>query len=120
MKLLTEIDVGGHTENTIAKLNLTINNKDYGGSGDSHNFCTNDSWKNLFQTLVLSHKPNTEMPSATTSASHIPSNEDCGIRDVWGHNLEEEFRTIRQVSHFHFIHQTVQHSFLPSDLTTLI
>lgn len=27
----------------------------------------------------------------------LPSNEECGIRDVWGHNLEEEFRTIRQV-----------------------
>lgn len=27
----------------------------------------------------------------------MPSNEECGIRDVWGHNLEEEFRTIRQV-----------------------
>jgi len=28
---------------------------------------------------------------------NMPSNEECGIRDVWGHNLEEEFRTIRQV-----------------------
>ena len=27
----------------------------------------------------------------------MPINEECGIRDVWGHNLEEEFRTIRQV-----------------------
>lgn len=27
----------------------------------------------------------------------MPNNEECGIRDVWGHNLEEEFRTIRQV-----------------------
>lgn len=43
------------------------------------------------------------MPSAIGGghASHsnntIPSNEECGIRDVWKHNLEEEFRTIRQV-----------------------
>lgn len=29
--------------------------------------------------------------------SSLPSNEECGIRDVWGHNLEEEFRAIRQV-----------------------
>ena len=28
---------------------------------------------------------------------NMPSNEECGIRDVWSHNLEEEFRTIRQV-----------------------
>ena len=28
---------------------------------------------------------------------NMPSNEECGIRDVWGHNLEEEFRAIRQV-----------------------
>lgn len=28
---------------------------------------------------------------------NMPSNEECGIRDVWAHNLEEEFRTIRQV-----------------------
>lgn len=27
----------------------------------------------------------------------MPSNEECGIRDVWGHNLEEEFRAIREV-----------------------
>jgi hypothetical protein len=27
----------------------------------------------------------------------MPSNEECGIRDVWNHNLEEEFRTIRQI-----------------------
>lgn len=39
-----------------------------------------------------------DMPSATASGTHIPSNEECGIRDVWAHNLEEEFRTIRQVS----------------------
>jgi len=43
------------------------------------------------------------MPSAIGGghASHsnntIPSNEECGIRDVWKKNLEEEFRTIRQV-----------------------
>lgn len=25
------------------------------------------------------------------------SNEDCGIREVWAHNLEDEFRHIRQI-----------------------
>lgn len=34
----------------------------------------------------------------------IPSNEECGIRDVWRHNLEEEFRTIRQiVRKYHYV-----------------
>lgn len=38
------------------------------------------------------------MPSASGVGSlSIPSNEECGIKDVWKHNLEEEFRTIRQV-----------------------
>ena len=26
-----------------------------------------------------------------------PSNEECGIREVWAHNMEEEFKTICQV-----------------------
>ncbi|XP_049825617.1 CCR4-NOT transcription complex subunit 7 isoform X4 [Aethina tumida] len=44
-----------------------------------------------------------EMPAATignyVSAGSVqhPNNEECGIRDVWAHNLEEEFRTIRQI-----------------------
>ncbi|XP_044730383.1 CCR4-NOT transcription complex subunit 7 [Chrysoperla carnea] len=105
MKLLTDIDVGGHTitktDNSNWKLNLTINSKELGGSGDTGQ-CTNVSWANhLLETLVRnstgSPKALSEMPSATSSGSHIPSNEDCGIRDVWCHNLEEEFRTIRQV-----------------------
>ncbi|XP_052872726.1 CCR4-NOT transcription complex subunit 7 isoform X2 [Anopheles cruzii] len=32
------------------------------------------------------------------------SNEECGIRDVWRHNLDEEFRTIRLiVQKYHFV-----------------
>lgn len=27
----------------------------------------------------------------------IPCNEECGIRDVWNHNLHEEFHAIRSV-----------------------
>jgi CCR4-NOT transcription complex subunit 7/8 len=42
------------------------------------------------------------MPSATgpNHGSHnpnIPNNEECGIRDVWANNLEDEFRHIRQI-----------------------
>lgn len=48
------------------------------------------------------------MPSAGNSTSatpaSIPSNEECGIRDVWAHNLDEEFKTIRQiVQKYHWI-----------------
>lgn len=38
------------------------------------------------------------MPTATIGSLQLPNNEDCGIRDVWAHNLEDEFRTIRKVS----------------------
>ncbi|XP_022188647.1 CCR4-NOT transcription complex subunit 7 isoform X1 [Nilaparvata lugens] len=31
------------------------------------------------------------------NCSIIPNNEECGIRDVWGYNLKEEFKTIRQI-----------------------
>ena len=27
-----------------------------------------------------------------------PTNEECGIREVWAHNMEEEFKTICQVN----------------------
>ena len=40
------------------------------------------------------------MPSATQmhhGSENERSNEDCGIRDVWRHNLEEEFVLIRKV-----------------------
>jgi len=50
------------------------------------------------------------MPTATGPNSHgnhnghIPSNEECGIRDVWACNLEEEFRHVRQmVQKYHYI-----------------
>lgn len=40
----------------------------------------------------------------TTTGSNLPNNEECGIRDVWRHNLEEEFRTIRQiVQKYHYV-----------------
>lgn len=43
------------------------------------------------------------MPSVSGVGS-IPSNEECGIKDVWKHNLEEEFRTIRQVCFVQFFY----------------
>lgn len=35
--------------------------------------------------------------SASGTNAVIPSNEECGIRDVWAYNLKEEFRTIRKI-----------------------
>lgn len=50
------------------------------------------------------------MPSAAISGNNgggnggAQNNEECGIRDVWRHNLEEEFRTIRQVvQKYHYV-----------------
>lgn len=39
----------------------------------------------------------THSTSSNAGGGNIPNNEECGIRDVWRHNLEEEFRTIRQI-----------------------
>ncbi|KAF4521461.1 hypothetical protein B566_EDAN001758 [Ephemera danica] len=35
--------------------------------------------------------------SSHSGHQNIPSNEECGIRDVWAHNLYDEFKTIRKV-----------------------
>lgn len=39
----------------------------------------------------------THSTTVGATGGNIPNNEECGIRDVWRHNLEEEFRTIRQI-----------------------
>ena len=36
--------------------------------------------------------------SATVGGTLHRTNEECGIREVWAHNMEEEFRAICQVS----------------------
>ena len=33
----------------------------------------------------------------TNNINIHPTNEECGIREVWAHNMEEEFKTICQV-----------------------
>lgn len=49
----------------------------------------------------------TGMPAhsvAAAAAAAAQANEECGIRDVWRHNLEEEFRNIRQiVQTYHYV-----------------
>ncbi len=42
------------------------------------------------------------MPSAVTASQQLHQggedlNQECGIRDVWRHNLEEEFVLIRKI-----------------------
>lgn len=62
---------------------------------------TNVIWVQNPWTQLTSNEKSAEMPAAIGSSQH-PNNEECGIRDVWAHNLEDEFRTIRQVmSIFH-------------------
>lgn len=65
-----------------------------GGGGDSH---TNVIWVPNPLAQLINTENCADMPAATISSSQRPSNEECGIRDVWAHNLEEEFRTIRQI-----------------------
>lgn len=51
------------------------------------------SWANH---ILLGHPA---MPTATGHSGVIPSNEECGIRDVWAHNLKDEFKVIRKIIH---------------------
>jgi len=37
----------------------------------------------------------------TSNMNVHPTNEECGIREVWAHNMEEEFKTICQVVRHH-------------------
>lgn len=71
-----------------------------GGQTNTNNSDVNVNW--------LLDRLGSAMPSAGNSTSatpaNIPSNEECGIRDVWAHNLDEEFKTIRQiVQKYHWI-----------------
>lgn len=53
--------------------------------------------------FVLGPNPNSASsigngPSAGNLPRHL-TNEECGIREVWAHNLEEEFYNIRRLVH---------------------
>ena len=53
-------------------------------------------------TPVLSSAPSAPSP-ASVSAGHV-TNEAVGIREVWSHNLEDEFKKIcRVVQHYPFV-----------------
>lgn len=68
--------------------------------GDRGSPNTNVIWVHNPLAQFINTDSGTDMPTATLGSSQHPSNEDCGIRDVWAHNLEDEFRTIRQVTIF--------------------
>lgn len=100
MILLNVGDFGGYSiENEswdtifISDLSKTLQNEE-----DSNSVPINVNLVSSLREAQVSTESPSDMPSATVSGSHIPSNEECGIRDVWAHNLEEEFRAIRQVS----------------------
>lgn len=100
MILLNGSDFGGHSTHTESWDTLYDTYlKKVHQNGDP-SLPTNVNFINTVREIevVISTDSPADMPSATASGSHIPSNEECGIRDVWAHNLEEEFRAIRQVS----------------------
>jgi len=69
-----------------------------GTATTTSNSNTNVIWvQNPWTQLTNTTNKGAEMPAATIGNSQHPNNEDCGIRDVWAHNLEDEFRTIRQI-----------------------
>lgn len=60
----------------------------------------------IFSLLAIPDRIDNDkiMPSAITASSGGPQlhhqedlNQECGIRDVWRHNLEEEFVLIRKI-----------------------
>lgn len=61
---------------------------------------TNVIWVQNPLAQLINTDSGKDMPAATIGSSTHPNNEECGIRDVWAHNLEDEFRTIRQVCCF--------------------
>lgn len=68
--------------------------KPHGAETNSH---THVIWVQNPLAQLINTDSGTDMPAATIGSAQHPNNEECGIRDVWAHNLEDEFRTIRQV-----------------------
>lgn len=89
--------VGGaeqRDKDTDLRLTLRHSRKTESGQGSPS---TNVIWVHNPLAQLINTDSGTDMPAATLGSSQHPSNEECGIRDVWAHNLEDEFRTIRQV-----------------------
>lgn len=105
MKLLNDNDIGVQV-NTKEDQLWSISEVIHKTSGRGETSHTNVIWVQNPWTQLTNTERGTDMPAATISSSQHPNNEECGIRDVWAHNLEDEFRTIRQVN----ISNGLQHS----------
>lgn len=100
MKLLSEDGIGVAV-NTKEEDNLwNLSEIAYKHGEPEETTHTHVIWVQNPWTQFVNTDKNTDMPAATIGGSQHPNNEECGIRDVWAHNLEDEFRTIRQVSYF--------------------
>ncbi|XP_017787013.1 PREDICTED: CCR4-NOT transcription complex subunit 7 [Nicrophorus vespilloides] len=99
MKLSNENDCKLHLnakeEDILWKLTEYEDKSGEGGGGTTSN--TNVIWVQNPWTQLTNTEKGSEMPAAIIGSSQHPNNEECGIRDVWAHNLEDEFRTIRQI-----------------------
>lgn len=98
MKFLNEYSAGA-PENA-KKSDKYWNSENYKLVEEGTNPQTNVIWVQNPWTQFVTTEKGAEMPAATLGSTPHPNNEDCGIRDVWAHNLEDEFKTIRQVSVF--------------------
>jgi len=45
---------------------------------------------------------NNTVTETNKNNEHVPTNEECGIREVWASNIEDEFRTISKVAQNHY------------------
>ncbi|PSN35098.1 CCR4-NOT transcription complex subunit 7 [Blattella germanica] len=80
-----------HCEVNKGKEKFVLFDKSGGDRGRSLARATNVNWA-------------THLLEKLGCGSAMPTATECGIRDVWGHNLEEEFRTIRQVvQKYHYV-----------------
>lgn len=97
MKFLNEYSVGApeNAKEPGNLWNLSEKTNKFGVEGSAPQ--TNVIWVQNPWTQFSTTERGTDMPAATLSSTQHPNNEDCGIRDVWAHNLEDEFKTIRQV-----------------------
>lgn len=97
MKFLSESGVGvpvnAKEEDKLWNLSdVTYKSEEAGDLAQTHVIWVQNPWSQFDNS-----DKNEGMPAATLGSSQHPNNEECGIRDVWAHNLEDEFRTIRQV-----------------------
>ncbi|KAI4463810.1 ccr4-not transcription complex subunit [Holotrichia oblita] len=97
MRLLNDNDIGVQVNTKEEDHLWSISDVIYKTSGGGDTSHTNVIWVQNPWTQLTNTEKGTDMPAATIGSTQHPNNEECGIRDVWAHNLEDEFRTIRQI-----------------------